>query len=301
MAARDRKLSILATLTIIVLLVVVSLANSFSGIGITAGVGTEWGIPSDYNPAPTPQLVVEDAHRLATKLYGSSQEQWRDFVHQLLAMYDEARDSDFIVIFNSGGWGGNMVEESPGWSSILSSIEYKLDTSGYKPLLMNHRRTVESLRGNLEEAWQMLTSYPSKAEDLAYRVQFLTDHVPDINVILAGESTGTVICDRAMMMLEDNPQVYSIQTGPPFWHTSTAQERTLLLTDNGVVPDSFSLGDIPAMARANLRNIFGLAGENESKGRVLLFLEAPGHDYGWQYPAVYSQITAFLEENFAIK
>ena len=78
-------------------------------------------------------------------------------------------------------------------------------------------------------------------------------------------------------------------------------ERTLLLNNNGMAPDSFSEGDIPTMVWASLKGLFGLAPPEENPGTILSFLRAPGHDYSWKYPEVCSQIESFLEENFRIK
>ena len=79
-------------------------------------------------------------------------------------------------------------------------------------------------------------------------------------------------------------------------------ERTLLLNDNGFSPDSFSRGDILSMLRASLKDALGLPSlEDEAPGTIFYFLRAPGHDYNWEYPAVCTQITSFLENNFEFK
>jgi len=104
-----------------------------------------------------------------------------------------------------------------------------------------------------------------------------------------------------MGILVDNPRVYSIQTGPPFWHSSVILDRTLVMTDNGRTPDSFSRGEILTLIRANLRNLLGLPEPPSESGAIVHFIKAPGHDYWWQYPEVYRQITDFLEQNFGIE
>ena len=79
-------------------------------------------------------------------------------------------------------------------------------------------------------------------------------------------------------------------------------ERTLLLNDNGVNPDSFSRGDILSMLRVSLKAAFGLSSlEDEAPGTIFHFVRAPGHDYNWEYPTVCTQITSFLENNFGFK
>ena len=213
-------------------------------------------------------------------------------------LYLEAEDKDFIIVFNSGGWGWNSLESSPGWTSIIGGVESELDGLGYTSLLLNYRRTSETWRGQIKEFMDVTKQYPAKASNLVSRVQFVTTHLPEAKVILTGESNGTVISDSAMYMLQNNEQVYSIQTGPPFWHKQATLERTLLLDGNGAVSDTFSQGDIPAMIWATLQGSLGLLPPEENPGKIGKFMRAPGHYYSWQYPYVYSQIVTFLEENF---
>ena len=301
MANNIRKLGILIALTAVVLLAIALLALSYSEVGAIDEIWSGGLALSAYDFSAVPQSVAEDAARLASELFDESGEKYRDFVNQLLATYVEAEDKDFIVVFNSGGWGWTLADKSPSWCSILTGIESELDSLGYESLMLNYRRTSETVWGCINEFVEATIQYPSKARDLAYRMEFLTDHLPDLRVIVTGESNGTVISDSAMHILRDNPNVYSIQTGSPFWHEPVMLERTLLLNSNGMTPDSFSEGDIPTMIWASLKGLFGLAPPEENPGRVLYFLWAPGHDYRWQYPEVCSQIENFLGENFGIK
>ena len=301
MANNIRKFGILAALTAVILLAVALLALSYVEVGVADEIGTGGLNLSVYDFSAVPQSVTEDATMLSMELFGDSGEKYEDFVNQLLATYMEAEDKDFIVFFNSGGWGWNLLDRSPGWSSILAGISTELDSLGYESVLVNYRRTSETMRGRIKEFVEATTQYPSKAESLARRVEFLTVHIPDLRVIVTGESNGTIISDCAMNILRDNPQVYSIQTGPPFWHKPITLNRTLVLNSNGTGPDSFSQGDVPTMIWASLKAWLGLSPQEENPGRVLHYLRAPGHDYSWQYPRVYSQIVGFLEENFEIR
>lgn len=293
-----RRLGVLVAITAVLLLGVLLLAVSYTNVGLAGIVGVEGSPLAIPDLSVVPESVAEDATELATELFGDYGEKYNHFVSQLLTTYVEAKDKDFVVIFNPGGWGWNFLETSPGWRSISDGIKAKLDSLGYTSLLLDYQRTEDTWSGIIDESVEMASSYPSKAKNLAHRVEFLTKHIPDLRVIVTGESDGTVISDSVMNILRDNPQVYSIQTGPPFWHKSVIRKRTLVLNNNGMYPDSFSQGDIPAMVRASLGALFGLPQPEESSGRVLKYLRAPGHDYRWQYPSVYSQITDFLENNF---
>jgi len=299
-----RKISrqrITVVLAVALPLLVVVLVLTASQIGVISETGSG-GVPlSATDLSAVPQSVIEDATKLATEQFGDGQEKCDNFVNQLLGTYLEAKNKDFVILFNSGGWGWSLVEASPGWLSIFTGIESELNSSGYTSLLLTHQRTVDTLQGRLDEIVEMITGYSSKAEDLACRVEFLITHIPDLRVIITGESNGTVICDRAMGILTDSPQVYSIQTGPPFWHDTIMLDRTLVMTYNGRTPDSFSQGEFLTLIRANLRALFGLPQPENESGVVGNFVRAPGHDYWWQYPEVYSQITNFLDKNFGIK
>jgi len=299
-----RKISkrrIAAALAIVLPLLVVVLVLTASQVGVTSKIGSG-GLPlSASDLSAVPQSVTEDATKLATELLGESLEEYDDFVSQLLGTYLEAKDKDFVILFNSGGWGWNLVEASPGWWTIFAGIETELNSSGYTSLLLTHQRTVDSLQGRLDEIVEIFNGYSSKSEDLACRVEFLTTHIPDLRVILAGESTGAIISDQTMNILADNPDVYSIQTGPPFWHDNIMLDRTLVMTDNGLSPDAYSQGDLPTMIRANLKALFGLDEPNEKYGTILRYILAPGHEYWWEYPEVYSEITTFLFTNFGTK
>lgn len=302
MAANIRKLIILVVLAAVMLLGFGQVALSYVDIGLTDVEDTGETALSVRDFSAVPQSVADDAVRLAQELFGDYHERYNDFVNQLLATYVEARDKDIVVLFNPGGWGWDFLDNSPGWESISVGIESELDSLGYKPLLLDFRRTKETYQGLVREFVELVSDYPSKAENLACRVEFLTAHNPDLKVIITGESNGTVISDRVMHILQDNPRVFSIQTGIPFWHRNVMRDRTLLLNNNGVTPDSFSRGDIPAMVWASLKALLGFSSpDDEDPGRIFYFLRAPGHDYRWQYPSVYSQIKNFLEENFGFK
>lgn len=300
---RDKinQLGILLTFAILLLFGMVLVASSYPGGGIASKLGTN-GLPlGACDQSTIPQSVIDDATALGKTLFGEYQEKANAFVRQTLAIYAEAKDKDFVILFNSGGWGWSPLEKTEGWGSIFTGIESELDYMGYQALLLDYNRTEESWRGRLDEATEMANYYPRKARYLASKVAFLTRHVPELKVIITGESNGTVISDRVMTLLENNPQIYSIQTGPPFWHLRATLERTLVLTSSGIAPDTFSQGNLLTIIIANLKALLGLSQTEEASGNILFHIRAPGHDYWWQQPNVYSEITNFLEQNFGNK
>jgi len=300
MTTRVRRLKILVALVVILSLTIVLLVPSYSAVGVILRVGTEGSPLPSFDFSAVPQSVVDDANILATEVCTNAEEEYDDFVDQLLATYLEAKGKDFVMIFNPGGWGWNLLEASPQWNSIFTGIQSELNNLGYTSLLLDYRRTINTLAGRFDELISMVNLYPSKAKDLDGRVEFLTRNIPNLKVIIAGESSGAVIADTVMSILRNNAQVYSIQTGPPFWYKNNMLDRTLVLKSGGIIPDAFSQGDFLTILRANLEDLFGFSRLEDTSGKILIYIGSPGHDYWWQYPEVCSQVTNFLEQNFGV-
>jgi hypothetical protein len=298
MLKKAGRLGLMVVLMGLPLLAIIWLMLSDSEVGMTKDIGIqEPRLPAcDYSSVPP--AVIDQAVALAAELVGNSQQKLQNLVDQLLATYIEAQDRDVVVVFNSGGWGWNITKTASGWGSILDGIKSQLESEGYRTLVLNYRRTSSGVRGVLHEFFEAAASYPRKARDLAIRVEFLTENFPDLRVIIAGESTGTVITDKTMDILKDDPRVYSIQTGTPFWHKPSALERTLLMNTNGATIYTFSYGDIPAMVWATVKSWFGISSPDDKPGNILFWLRAPGHDYSWQYPGVYDEVVQFIKKNF---
>ena len=299
--AQIRRLRIAVILTVVLSMAMVIMAPPLLVTAITSEVGTGGTPTSIYDFPYIPEDIVDDATRMGTELFGGYQDRRDEFTEQLLVTYSEAKDKDFVIFFNSGGAGWNLLETSVGWYSIFDGITSELGNLGYTSLSLDYLRTARSWQGFLDESMNIISLYPSKTKELACRVEFLTYYIPDLRVILTGESNGTIITDRVMNALKDNPRVYSIQTGPPFWYKNTRPERTLLLSSNGIIPDSFSRGDVFTMLGATLEELLGLPRRQDDSGNILSFVGAPGHEYWWQYPGVSSEITKFLHENFGVK
>lgn len=291
----------LIILVAVPLLAIVWLTIFNSEVGMAQDIGIQEPPLTECDYASVPQTVIDDAVELASELIGKGQDNIQNFTDQLVAMYTEVKDLDVIIIFNSGGMGWNLTQETPGWSSILDGITSQLESQGYNSMVLNYRRTSSGMTGCLKEFFEAATRYPHKAKDLAWRVEFLTDHLPNLRIIVAGESTGTVISDKTMDILKDKTQVYSIQTGTPFWHKPAALDRTLLMNSNGRGVDTFSYGNVPAMIWATVKGWFGLTSPDDNPGNILSWLKAPGHDYSWQYPGVCSEVVDFLDRNFGQK
>ena len=296
MAARFRRLKIGVALFVAVSLVIVLLAPSPVVPATASEVGSGDTPLSIQDFSLVSQDLIDEADELAVELFGSNQQKCQEFTTQLLGMYLAAKDKDVVIINNSGGWGWSSMLDFTYGLDFIVGVDAEFTRLGYSTLWLDFYRTAKTLNGCLSELMLAPGLYPSKARDLASRVDFLTRHIPGISIILTGESNGCTICDDIMHILKDNPQVYSIQLGPPFWNNSASSERSLILRSNGIIPDSFSQGNVFTVIRANLEALFGIS--QEDPGHILLYIGAPGHDYQWQHPGVGPRIIQFLNKYF---
>jgi hypothetical protein len=297
MLKKSGRLWIVGAIVAVVLLAFICL-TLFTEVGMARNIGIQEPSLSNVDFSAVPQSVIDDAVKMAGERTGESKEK---LVNQLVGTYVEASDKDIVIFFNSGGMGWNYIKDTPGWAGILDGITSELKALGYRPLVLNYWRTPKGLLGSVREFFEAASRYPKKVKDMAQRVEFLIDHLPNLKVIVTGESTGTVITEEAMGLLRDKPNVYSIQTGTPFWYKTVVQERTLRINTNGRSTDSFSYGNVPAMIWATVKGWFGLTSPKDNPGNILKWLKAPGHDYSWQYPGISTEIIKFLESNFEKK
>ncbi len=294
------RVGIVVLLLAVIFLTIISLILLFeSEVGMAKEIGLQE--PFTYDRSSVPQAVFDAAKQKAGELVGDEQEKLDNMVDRLVATYVQARETDVVIIFNSGGWGWNIKDEAPGWCTILDEVQNELAKLGYQSIILNYQRTNRGIKPMIKEFFEAATRYPKKAWDLSRQVEFLTENLPKLKVIIAGESTGTVISAKTMGMLKDNTQVYSIQTGTPFWYQPEESNRTLLMNSNGRGIDTFSYGNVPAMVWATFKGWFGLTSADDNPGDILSWLKAPGHHYSWDYPGVSSAVVKFLDGNFTRK
>ncbi len=295
-----RKIEALFLLTIVVSVVAVFFAAPQIALGITTEIDEGEVMPA-YDFSSVPDRIMGDALTLAQSLYGNNQSAKDEFTRQLIGTYLIAKEHDVVVMFNPGGWGWKSLDDSPDWSGIAAGMKAELEASGYNPLLLNYRRSNGNLKSYVDEFMAILDLCPVKANELAARIEFLTRHTPGLKVIAAGESNGTIICDQVMSILSHHPSVYSIQTGTPFWHKVENVDRTLIINDNGLIPDTFHKGDVFIIISTNLEIMYGYRDPAQDTGTILNLFDAPGHAYSWRNFSVRSRIQDFLGRNFGVK
>jgi len=217
---------------------------------------------------------------------------------QLQEVLEAAKNSDVIIIFNSGGWGNTPLQEAEDFVPIVEGIEKTLSGWGYNSLVIPYTRTKDDLSGKITGAKDFLNSFQTSSEILAEKVNFLTESLPDKKIIMAGLSAGGALVNKTMEKISEKSQVFAIEAGVPFWHEKFESENVLQLNNDG--KDSLSVGEIKtllfSLAKAPLKWILA-----KMNGEDLTFsqaIRAPGHEYFWDSPEVGPQIVSFLKNRF---
>jgi hypothetical protein len=265
----------------------------------------------DYESMTT---VQQQAWAVASQVVGSSKAAQEQFVGQLLDLYNRVKGHDLVIFCEPGGWGKKPMETDMQAHSWLAGIESVLTGLGYSYTEVEDIRTETGLPGTLFELKEQLTHYPDKGKELAAKIDFLTQNISGLKVIITGQSNGAGLAGEVTNRLQANPNVFSIQVGIPFWHRVLQNSRSLIINENGIGPDTLTQKDIFDILKNNWVQLFII---NKVPSftpydwlitrAVLIFgpynlglgMEAPGHDYMWDYPGVGPVIQAFLERNFS--
>jgi len=263
--------------------------------------------------------IEQEAWDVAAQVMGSGKEAQEQFVSQILDLYDKVKGHDFAIFCTPGGWGKKPLEADRQGQTWLAGIKSELTKLGYNYCEIEDIRTGTGFLSTLFELKEQLTHYPSKAKESAAKIDFLTRHINGLKVIITGQSNGAAFAGEVISRLRGNPGVYSIQIGIPFWHRVVKTDKSLVIDNNGFGADALTQRDIVGIVKANWVKLFIL---NKVPAftpfdwlvsrAVLIFgpynlgmtglgMEAPGHDYMWQYPGVGPKIQDFLVKNFSTK
>ena len=260
--------------------------------------------------------IERQAWQMAEEVVGASREAQAQFVAEVLALYYKVKDSELAIFCIPGGWGKKPLAANEEGRSWLVGIEAKLTRLGYEYCVIDDIRTGSGLMEYLFEFKEQLTHYPSKAEELAAKIDFLTRQITGLKVVITGQSSGAGFAGEVISHLEDTPEVYSIQVGTPFWHRVSKASQSLVIDNNGIGADALAERDLVRLVKANWAKLLIINNAPSFTPvdwvitrAILVFgpynfglgLEAPGHEYMWDYPGVGPVIEAFLVNNFGIK
>ena len=191
----------------------------------------------------------------------------------------------------------------------MEGVSATIEQLGYNWLLTQYFRSPNRWWAHIqdvkEEGRFFLTGKSAMAEVMAAELKFIAQYINNLKVLLVGASLGAAFSNAVMRQLGDLSQVYSIELGIFFPHMSrrVVTERTLAIDSNGVMPDPMAHRNLRAGFKAYLTAPFRwtkyrLQGKPE---KFTYCINAPGHDYNWEYPDVQRQIIDFLNTNFGTK
>jgi len=248
----------------------------------------------------------EEALRLGRQLFGNDSGAGTRFADRLIEIYTRARDKDFLLIYNPGGWGNSPLEYCLHWErSVVAGISATLEKLGYNFLLSQHFRSGSGWREHLRDMKEHLRFFTSRGKVLAAEVEFLVQNIKDLKVILIGVSHGAAFSNAVMQKISELQRVYSIELGVFFFHRPrrVVTERTLAIDHNGLKPDAVIEGNVLAMLRTLPAALFRWI-KYRLEGKPVRFshcIKLSGHEYNWEYPRVSQQIGDFLDVNFGTK
>jgi hypothetical protein len=260
-------------------------------------------------PVDIPEVALalgEEARRLGRQLFGEDTTRITRFAEHLMAIYQEARDKDFLLIHNPGGWGNSPLESCLHWErSVVAGISATLEKLGYRLSFSQHFRGGAGWREHLRDIRDYIRFFTFKRRVLAAEVEFLTRHIQNLRVIMIGISQGAGFSNAVMQRLNQLKDVYSIELGVFFYHRArrVITERTLAIDHNGLVPDALIEGDLVALLMTLPTACFRWV-KSRLKGRPVKFsrcIKLAGHDYLWEYPKVGQQIGDFLKAHFGAR
>ncbi len=257
--------------------------------------------------------IEQQAWQLAIEVVGNNINAQKQFIAELLYLYDKAKGNDIVVFSSSGGWGAKPLSSDYQGRSWLSGIKDELTQLGCKFCIIENVRTGSGLLERFFELKEHLTRYPVKAKRLAAKIDFLTQNITDLKVLITGQSAGAAFAGSVARYLQDNPRVYSIQVGIPFWQRVEQVSNSLVIASSGISADVLSEKDLKSFLKANIGKLFVIGHAPSfttvdwfTTKAIIIFtsyalglgFEAPGHEYMWEYPGVGPVIKAFLAENF---
>jgi len=254
--------------------------------------------------------LKEDISQLARQLFGSKVKRRVGFTSWLWDTYTKAQGNDFLLIHNPGGWGCTLLSDCLEWEkSVVEGVRATIERLGHTWVLTQYFRSGHNwwthVRDVKKEARFFLTGKSRGAEVMAAELRFITQHLSNLKVILIGASQGAAFSNAVMRHLSDTKQVYSIELGIffPQMKRRAITERTLAVDGNGQMCDPMCHRDLwvgfKAYIAAPYRWVkYRLQGKPQ---KFTYCINAPAHDYSWEYPEVQQKITDFLTAHFGTK
>jgi hypothetical protein len=252
-------------------------------------------------------VLWEEIDNLAGQFFHGGDKKRAQFVDWLQDTLNQAWDKEFLLIHNPGGWGNTVFEECLEWErSIVTGVTDTMEEMRRTWVLVQYFRSGNSfwnhMRDIKKEALFFIKGESVQAKILAAALKFIGNHLHDLRVILIGASQGAAFSNAVMRELGDFSQVYSVELGIFFPHMGrrVITDKTLAVDSNGLMPDPMCNRDLWKLFKSYITAPYRWT-KSRIDGKPQKFtycINAPGHDYNWEYPEVQRRIIDFLKIKF---
>lgn len=205
---------------------------------------------------------------------------------------------EILVIVNRGGWGDGGLERAHEEKSVIEGVTALLTSQGWKCTLKAYERLHSPTLGTyLKALWDLCILYRQASKQLAQELQEAFSRAPQLRILLIGYSLGAVLNIATLKRLPQEPRLYSLHFGAPFFLRSPTFQRVLNLQRKG---DAFASGSWVAFFLVLLKAcIVAVANIGTFQGTSILDAwHIKGHDYAWDNPAVKTPVEQFLRSHF---
>lgn len=163
---------------------------------------------------------------------------------QFQEILEKAKNSDVVIIFNSGGWGNTPLEKAEDFAPIIEGVQQTLEEWGYNSIVIPYNRTKDGFFGRISGAKDLLSSFDFSSKILAEKIDFLSENLPGKKIIVTGLSAGGAFTTKTYEKISEEfkESVLTITAGTPFWVSPPASEKVLWLDNSG--RDNLTQGEI---------------------------------------------------------
>lgn len=214
---------------------------------------------------------------------------------QLQKFLSACSSKDFLIIFNSGGWGHTSLEKATDFRSIIWGIQKELNRRGYSSLVIPYIRAKETLFGKVLGIKDISSFFGSQSKYLAKQIDKFLHVYPDKKIIMAGLSMGALFVDETMKRVKKKESVFAIKIGMPFYADHILSENIIEISEE---EDALARGEGRILFFSTIRGLKKWFSA-KIKGEPLTLSKAvniPGHHlYSWDYHPVKEKIIDFLE------
>ena len=208
---------------------------------------------------------------------------------------EAGKNSDVVIIFNSGGWGTIPFERAFDFNSVIYNTKDLIESYHYRVSIVPYYRTKENFFARIASVREIILGFPDSSKTLAQKIDYFLDGNPSKKVVLAGLSNGAAFVNATMSDIKDSNRVLAIEFGAPFSKNDLRADNILSIANS---EDVLAQGDIGSLMVAGLKSPF-IYTSALLQGHPISYTEAikiKGHSYPWS--EVEPSVVSFLEKEF---